>query len=569
MGASYSDLNIYYHRKKGEYQGKGYKVVTTDGYFPGCSDFQVITHNISFDHNTGLYYNIILYDGSSETSKGSPVFGYYYPRNESEVIKSVRTYYSVLAPNVPLIVSFECPNNTYNCYLRKLREARWDRSYNITEYSFGNSVSKDELVKEFKQISRNRKIEFKIEKECKDITCGKQDLGDKKYFRLIFIPKGNFSVLGSDYLFAMDFIKNEPKIPGVPSPGFEKFCKIRQAKDIRHFHTPPPISHINQIDPYYLHSFIRKYYDGIVVYLYKEDRTSREPLCEEKDDNSNAILLEFYDSRKEKKYLKRKDKEGCWWAEEPVEYNGDTELLNKLREIPELANKEQVVTVIIDEKRKYLGLKNYSKDDKNVYTKYTFEFPKANKPILIFERKAISIGTYNLSSIKAIKVEVFYLKNKYGEDKQPFLIVFYEDRVPRAMKAYHFVDEYGFEKWKEFVFEFKELQGEDPTYDPEQELKKKLYEKVEKIEKYSSCILELSLIRWYAYKILTDPEFVPTQPPPKPPDGRPPIKKPQKQPDGPPIPWIVGGSVGGGVFVISSAALYGVYWYNTTIKLLT
>nr|PVC53142.1 hypothetical protein MACL_00000269 [Theileria orientalis] len=90
MGLGYSDLHVYFYSKKDQAYGSGYTVTPTQKTFEGCSDFQVITHAISFTKpDDGLNYNVLLYDGYDNKTEGNYVFGYYYPRNPNEVIKQV------------------------------------------------------------------------------------------------------------------------------------------------------------------------------------------------------------------------------------------------------------------------------------------------------------------------------------------------------------------------------------------------------------------------------------------------------------------------------------------------
>ncbi|UKJ89169.1 hypothetical protein MACJ_002416 [Theileria orientalis] len=593
MGGSYSDLNVYFCSKKGGYDGIGYKVKTTLENYKECSNFIVLIHKIEFGKGiNSSNYNILLNDGSSDKYKGSRVFGYYYPGNDNEVIQQVSAYFSVLAPNVPLVVSFKTPLHEYICSFSDLKNARWDYGYNITGYTIKKPL-KNQLDEEFKKLRLNRKIRFRIGSEKEEISCYKQELDHQKKFRLVFLPRDKEPVLGSDYLFAIDFVKNEPKIPGEPSIGREKFCEIAIEKELRKKvketgvcnsaekketceklikkyvklkHTLPNVNRKNQIDEYFLRPYKGKLYDGIMVYLVREDKKPPETLCDDKDDLCSPLLLEFIDSCKSKTYLKRKDKQGYWWSQEKFEYKDDETLTIALKSI-EIGGQD-VVTVILDKKENYLGATVTPNRNKNTYNKYTHEFTKPNTPITLFARqKRIDSLT---KSIKAQNVEVYYLKTKRIEDKEPFLIVFDPDgKEQKKKKACHFKGNYWFKDWVEFKFDFKKTDQEKPGFDREKELVEKLYKKLDKIEEYGRCISDLKLLRSHAYDILMNKEPKPPDKKEEQPPQRPEEKPPPTQDEGLDLPLIVGGSVGGGVFVVSSAVGYGVYWYNTTIKLLT
>ncbi|UKK01420.2 hypothetical protein MACK_002234 [Theileria orientalis] len=539
MGGGYSDLNVFLLCKKNEIKNAKYKVTSTKKNFEGCSSFVVFTHTITFTPpESGLYYNIILYEGSSDNNKGEYVFGYYYPSNKNEVIEHVSSYYSVLSPNVPLVVSFKRPGNTYNCYFSRLKEARWDRAYNISEYSIKTDLSKDLLDKEFKKRSRNRKIQFTINSDNNEVMGDTQDIGEsKKMFRFIFIPKGDKSVLGLNCLFEID---NK-----VPKSSNKNNGKI-------------------QIDPYYLSTVNGLFFDGIMVYFARENGIDNN----KKDYKGTALLIEFYDSTKDKISFQRNDKKGAMWSQVNVDCNEDKKLIERLNGIDMNVKKDLSVTVILDRKSDYLGAKVTTEGFNKACKKYCHKLDETNNPVFIFARQKKQLGNFD-NNFKTNIVEVYYLKVKNVEDEEPFVIVFSssEERTPKPKKAYHFADKYGFVGWVEFRFEFNRV-DEGPGKDIEIDLVKKLEEKLKKIDDSGSCIDNFGLLRWYAYRILMDKE--PTEQEIKKEKAKERPKTIEPKTEKPlPIKWIIGGSVGGGVFVISSAALYGVYWYNTTIKLLT
>nr|PVC50520.1 hypothetical protein MACL_00002214 [Theileria orientalis] len=231
-----------------------------------------------------------------------------------------------------------------------------------------------------------------------------------------------------------------------------------------------------------------------MVYFCREGEKPKT-LCEEhKDDNSIAMLVEFIDSCNSKKFLRRKDKHGYWWEEEPFTYNSDKELTERLIKIR-----------------------------KSVYWS-----------------------------------EVYYLKASGNEDIEPFLIVLVpDDKEKKNTKAYHFADKNNFEGWKEFNVETSET------------LEKKLEEKLEKIDKYCACLSNITTVRWYAHEILIGQEPDPPKPEVPPSPTRPPEVRPPDEPKPLPVWLIVGCVAAGVVLIVTLVVVYGIYWYNTTIKLLT
>ncbi|BAM41362.1 conserved hypothetical protein [Theileria orientalis strain Shintoku] len=589
MGLGYSDLHVYFYSKKDQAYGSGYTVTPTQKTFEGCSDFQVITHAISFTKpDDGLNYNVLLYDGYDNKTEGNYVFGYYYPRNPNEVIKQVDVYYSVLAPNVPLVISFVTKGDqNYNCVPQDLKDAGWDRAYKITEYNSFKSLSKIILDGEYNKLSRKRKIKFTIGKEKVDIFADKQELGNDKSYRFIFTPKGNLSVLGSNYMFAINFNSNEPICPDDPDPEVPRDCKrlqvykkctqtnknsqekCRENLDILAFRKSLKYDtkHPNKIDEYFLRSFTGELYDGIIVYFEKKKARRPKQYCGLHEYNNNKVLLlEFIESSKPKKHLKRKDSEGYCWVEDSIKYTSDTELSTCLGEIQQGLD-QNAVTVIIDEKRQYNGLEGFESGGTNkVCKKYTYKFNKANNPIIVFARSTISITAKGLKDVKAKHVEVYYLNAGGKEDTQPFLIVFDEKgdgKEKKNNKPYHFTNSEKFEEWK--PFEFKN--GEENLKD--EKLIEKLELKIKQIETNGGCIPNLTLLRWYAHEILIGKE-------PDPPTKEEEVTPQKPKPFDPPpkeetLPiWLIVGCVAAGVvLIVTLVVVYGIYWYNTTIKLLT
>nr|PVC53144.1 hypothetical protein MACL_00000267 [Theileria orientalis] len=233
-----------------------------------------------------------------------------------------------------------------------------------------------------------------------------------------------------------------------------------------------------------------------------------------RDSVLNSLYLEFIDLRKKDICLKRIDQEGCWWAEETINYKDKTSLGSQLGTIKNGLKK--VNTVILDVKVSYTGVEVNPDKTTQAYIKYTHTFTSEDEHNFLYGRKIITIGSC-LTNVKSKKVEVYYLKAKNKEDEQPFLIEFIPngEGAQKNKNAYHFTYNEGFDKWTEC---------EEP-----------------KVPK-------------------TEDETIPKKPD---------IVEPKPEPEPPPI-WLIVGCVAAGVVVIVTlVVVYGIYWYNTTIKLLT
>ncbi|BAM41489.1 hypothetical protein TOT_030000751 [Theileria orientalis strain Shintoku] len=525
MGGIYSDLNVYFHSRKGKYSGTGYTVSTKLKRLTGCSCFFERCYEIKFTNGSGLRHNVILYDSSSNKDKNNYVFAYCHPGNPNEVVKKVHVYYSVLAPEHPLVISFETEIKKYDCYYKLLKTARWDYASHITEYSIDKPVDANILDDEFKKLTLNKKIKLTTESDNKFVTVSRHHLSSS-HFRFTFISKGVKSVMGSKLLFSMDFDTKEPKSTD-----------------------PKANANKNQIDPYFLHSVKGHFFDGIIVYFERKDP---KPKRQNRDYEGTALLIEFIDSTNGTIQFMRKDNDGYCWSEEKVDYNEDKKLITKLNEIKGGLDNNSV-TVIIDETSQYFGVQKVGPGEGKVCKKYTHEFNAANNPKIIFKRKTITITAKGITGVTAKKVEVYYLNAGGKEDTQPFLIVFHKEDNGKAEKAYHFINTDKFEEWVEFN------KGKPDGIE----------KKVEKIEQYCACLSNITTVRWYAHQILIGEEPPPPKPEEKTTPTRPKVEEPKPPPEEPPV-WLIVGCVAAGVVVIvTSVVVYGIYWYNTTIKLLT
>ncbi|BAM39198.1 conserved hypothetical protein [Theileria orientalis strain Shintoku] len=539
MGARQSYLYIYLNSKDKEYDESGCKVKPKKTVVNGSIDFEVVTYTIEYKGDSS-YYDIYIYDSKETVYNGYYIFGYCSPRTH-QVANKVEVYYSVLAPDKPLVISFVTNSQKYNCIYDDLKYARWNWASYITEHTFNDDLV-TKLKKQYRKLNLNKTIEFDDgSKETKDVTSYKQKIDDESY-RIIYTPKGRESVLNSNCLFSSDNKFADDNIPSEVKSG---------CKDI------PSNEKKNKIDPYSLTSVKGRFFDGIIVYFAKDNG---QPI--DNKDNSDkhmALYLEFIDLRNKDICLKRKDKDGCWWAEESEDYTDNTSLGPKLKQLKAEVNKNDKSTIILDVKVSYTGVIVKNGESKQAYMKYTHEFTTDKDHNFMFGRKTITIGSATDSYGKSKNVEVYYLKASGKEDEQPFLIVLITNgqEKEKNKKAYYFNNTDKFDDWKIF-------NNEKP-----EELKKKLDEKLNKIENQLNCVKDLRLVRLMAHQILISEE-------PKPPDIKEATtpKRPDLETPGPttqPPNWwlIIGCSVGGFLLLVALVVGYCIYWYNTTIKLLT
>nr|PVC51184.1 hypothetical protein MACL_00001721 [Theileria orientalis] len=282
-----------------------------------------------------------------------------------------------------------------------------------------------------------------------------------------------------------------------------------------------------------------------MVYFDRESKQPPEQKCKQNEDNNNtALLIEFIDSCNSTTCLKRMDSNGHWWAQVSLDYSDDKTLHSKLEKIKQ-EYKRDTITVILDKTESYMGVEKVNTTPGQGYNKYTYIFSSANTPNLLFERAQLLDGPLGKLGTKAKHVEVYYLKASGKEDKEPFLIVFDPDGESKKEKneCYHFIGNYKFKDWVKF-----KCTEDGKAIEDEKELVKKLYERVNKID--TSEPKE------------PKPEQTPVPTKPKPFD--PPPKEETL-----PIWLIVGCVAAGVVLIVTLVVVYGIYWYNTTIKLLT
>ncbi|BAM41364.1 hypothetical protein TOT_030000626 [Theileria orientalis strain Shintoku] len=524
MGAGQSYLYINLNNKNQKCTVNGCTVTPSTALFNDTIDFEVVTYNFNYNGKAPTSFDIYIYDSKEAVYDSSYIFGYCSP-SSNQVANNVEVYYSVLAQDKPLVITFVTNNQKYNCKYDDLKYARWNWASYITEHTFtGDLLPK--LKEQYRKLLLNKTIKFAVGDEATNgVEVIHQEIGDeKKKYRIIYTPKNRDSVLNCNCLFNLDKetkdLSNQLEV--------KDGCKGPQDKKA-----------INKIDQYCLTSVKAHFFDGIIVYYEKEN-----------DNKYTALYLEFIDLRKKDICLKRIDQEGCWWAEETINYKDKTSLGSQLGTIKNGLKK--VNTVILDVKVSYTGVEVNPDKTTQAYIKYTHTFTSEDEHNFLYGRKIITIGSC-LTNVKSKKVEVYYLKAKNKEDEQPFLIEFIPngEGAQNNKNAYHFTYNEGFDKWTEC----KESN--------------KLKNKLDKINTNGGCITKISLLRWYAHEILIgeEPKVPKTEDEtiPKKPD----IVEPKPEPEPPPIWLIVGCVAAGVVLIVTLVVVYGIYWYNTTIKLLT
>ncbi|BAM41552.1 hypothetical protein TOT_030000815 [Theileria orientalis strain Shintoku] len=544
MGLGQSYLYIYLESKDDKYgesidANNRYEVTSTKGILTECDSFEVVTHKIDVRKPNDMIYDIYIYDSKRIATKASYIFAYCSPTVKSHVVKEVKVYYSVLAPHKPLAITFvREKEDTHHCDIDKLRKVGWDWAKNITEHASSNLV---ELLKQqYKNFAWDRTIEFdQGNKPTSQVIVFPRAI-DGIHYRLVFIPNQGHPVLNRSCLFNF----NTEHKSGTGDSFVQNGCQSSSSGDK------------NKLDSYFLEKVKSKlYFNGIIVYFARKEEKNKVSLDEKHDDNM-ALLVEFINSC-ETIGIKRKDKDGCLWAEEKVVYTDQQSRVNALKKIKEEAESYNCNTVIIEHKSNYTCGTTVTTETKTSYNKYTHQFTVEKELNILFERKTITIDSFSPSSIQTKKVEVFYLKYKTkdkGEqdDGKPFLIAIYKNGEDKPAKVFHFTLKEDFKEWKELeAGKFKD--------------------KFTRIDNETKCTTELHYLKILVYQILTTDV---SQPPPEPPTPTDPVRPGVDPEIPPPLPgpdwWlIIGCSVGGFLLLVALVVGYAIYWYNTTIRLLT
>nr|PVC54452.1 hypothetical protein MACL_00003068 [Theileria orientalis] len=322
MGARQSYLYIYLKNKDKDCNEAGCSVSPSKSVVKGCIDFELVTYTIQYKGDS-TYYDIYIYDTEDKDPDAYYIFGYCSPRTH-QVANKVEVYYSVLAPDKPLVISFVTNSQKYNCIYDDLKYARWNWASYITEHTFKGDVLL-KLKEQYRKLNLNKTIKLAVGEEAtKDVTVFQQEIGqEKKNYRIIYKPNGKESVLNSNCIFNHETIDPSKQLE------VENGCKEHKANDKK-----------NQIDPYCLTSVKDHFFDGII----------------------------FIDLRKKDICLKRMDQEGCWWAEEKIEYNDNKDLESQLSTIK--SGLKSGNTVLLDAKATYTGVEVTPDTSKQVYIIY-------------------------------------------------------------------------------------------------------------------------------------------------------------------------------------------------------
>ncbi|UKJ89216.2 hypothetical protein MACJ_002464 [Theileria orientalis] len=341
-------------------------------------------------------------------------------------------------------------------------------------------------------------IKFKIGTASKGTRAYAREINDKSNYKHTYTTWKPGSTLGSNCLFKIDNTSHRP-ICSVPLLNSDK----------------------NKIDKYFLSQVKNNNYAGIMAYF----DTMDEELEDKPVEKDKLLLLEFIVSGGLKKYIRRRDVNGCWWSEEEDGYVREEQLFQQLSTIKSEAEGTDPVTIILDIYSKYKGVSEFKRNTrKKAYNKYTHIFDKAKNPVTLYKRREKTICNLD-TKFNTKNVEVYYLKAEGRQDEYPFLIVLEDDKTKNSpepektnKKIYHFNGTEEFDKWMEF------REGKPIEY-----IQDHLESRLNKINSRGSCSPTLHLLRRLAYQVLTEkytrrehhepdlPE-VETEPTPQPPE---------------------------------------------------
>ncbi|UKK01519.2 hypothetical protein MACK_002335 [Theileria orientalis] len=162
MGAGPSNLYIYLGLKDGQdkYEDE-YTVDISREICKPCTNFEKVSYKINYnkEKKTGIwtyfaYYSVTLYSGTNYNNLGNYGFCYYYP-GEEDILQGVDVYYTMMRPDLPIIVTFRTrKRKEYNCSYELLRQAEWDYPTNLGKYAIDGKVS-DNLSPEFRKLLKS------------------------------------------------------------------------------------------------------------------------------------------------------------------------------------------------------------------------------------------------------------------------------------------------------------------------------------------------------------------------------------------------------------------------------
>ncbi|BAM40647.1 conserved hypothetical protein [Theileria orientalis strain Shintoku] len=570
MGAAESSVYVYLGQKDGTDRVKGVYTLKVSRITPKiCKNFERVHYRINYNKKPSRdligrnpYYNVSICSGTDYYNKGNCIFRYYCTC-EKKIIRAVNVYYSSLLPNDPLIIVFITKDfHGYRFTYSNLKTRSYAYSYDFITQTFRKSV-KEQLPLEYNNKSGGKKITFILEKKTNtSVNKDRQPiLKDNKFKKTIYT-----SGCSQCKVYYSDLFEYNTQID------IDKFDCSKE------FTVPK-----NFIDSYFLKHVENKALDGIIVYY---TASANRP-------ENVSYLVEFIDSCNDKSQYVRKDKFSTYWVKEEHNYKNENELSKNLDQIKKKADENDVLTYIIEKKEKYfcVEVKNITDNKKpntqDGFSKYSHTSKrKGVKPNIVLNLQILKQDgkefTHQLEGLEA-----YFLKDKEKkEDDTPFLIVFQQasslkppdtstvDMMyiskpcedPREWKLIVLTEEVLKERLeqiekiprektiKEKVTEKEKDKGKERG----KEIGKTVPKTFKELRKEACDILE---------KAVTVPGFPSKPGPPTVPPGKPKVPDEEygltlSQKIVITIGAVLASSVVGGIS-------YGVYWYQTTIKLLT
>nr|PVC54502.1 hypothetical protein MACL_00003053 [Theileria orientalis] len=570
MGAAESSVYVYLGQKDGTDRVKGVYTLKVSRIVPkNCKNFERVHYRINYNKKPSRdligrnpYYNVSICSGTDYYNKGNCIFRYYCTR-EDKIIRAVNVYYSSLLPNEPLIIAFITKDfHGYRFTYSSLKSRDYAYSYDFITQTFRKSV-KEQLPVEYKNKSGGKKITFILEKKTNtSVNKDRQPiLKDNKFKKTIYT-----SGCSQCKVYYSDLFEYNTQIDP------ENFDYTKSFTDPKNF-----------IDSYFLKHVENKALDGIIVYY---TASANRP-------ENVSHLVEFIDSCNYKSQYVRKDKFSTYWVKEQIDYKNENELCKKMDEIKKKADENDLITYILEKKKEYFGVEVKKtapeKEKPNThkgYTKYLHTSKrKGVKSNIVLNLQIIKLEgkefTYEIELLEA-----YVMKNKKEEeDDTPFLVMFKQVTSLKPPDT-HTVDLMYISKpcdkladWKQITLKeevLKERLEEIEKIPREKTIKEKVTEKEKDKDKKEEKEIQKTVPRTFkelreeACKILEKAVTVPGPPKPSPPTvppGKPKVPDEEfeltlSQKIVITIGAVLASSVIGGIS-------YGVYWYQTTIKLLT
>ncbi|BAM40662.1 hypothetical protein TOT_020000916 [Theileria orientalis strain Shintoku] len=280
-------------------------VNVTREIFKECPNFEKVTYKITYPTKYedeyvptvfGSYYNVLIYNGYNVKHRGTQIFGYYSPANNSQIVREVCVYYSVLRDNIPLMVTFVTRGNgTYTCTYETLISEKSFTACNINKKKLKQNLVQD-LPKVHNKFTKRAKIKFKTEEGKNKYINGLNEIKlSRSFSKVIFISNKKSKKESSDEPY--DFYNCE-------------LLKKNSLNDV--------------IEKNVLAGVKDKVIDGIIVYYYRR--------------NNIALLVEFINNCKSKTQIIRNYTYGNEWVNGNVTYYNNQELIMELEKIKNRMN---------------------------------------------------------------------------------------------------------------------------------------------------------------------------------------------------------------------------------------